>query len=83
MVTPLNLSRHTTGRQSTDIHIGGRLRTRRLEQAIGQDTLAAMTGISLERIEDYELGDLRITPEDLIALTKSLDVGVSFFFRNL
>ena len=81
-VTRFDLRPYASHCQSTDMKIGRRLQMRRLEQDAGQDTLAEVTGISVQTIDNYEQGNLRMTPEHLIALSKSLDVNVSFFFRS-
>ena len=68
---------------SIDLHVGKRLRRRRRLLGLTQQQLAESIGIRFQQIQKYESGANRISASRLWALSKALDVPVSYFFDGL
>jgi transcriptional regulator with XRE-family HTH domain len=66
-----------------DIHVGGRLRLRRLAVGLSQERLAKSIGITFQQIQKYERGTNRIVASRLHDLARVLDVPVGYFFSEL
>ena len=68
---------------AVDRHIGSKLRERRLEIGMSQEALADLLGITFQQIQKYEKGANRVAASRLYAISKALDVSVSYFFDGL
>ena len=66
-----------------DVHVGGRVRLRRLYLGMSLSTLARELGLTFQQIQKYERGLNRISASRLFDLTRALDVPVSFFFDDM
>jgi transcriptional regulator with XRE-family HTH domain len=66
-----------------DIHVGHRLRERRLEAMLGLAALGEVVGVRAQQIQKYENGKDRIASSRLFLLAAALGVPVSFFFAGL
>lgn len=66
-----------------DLHVGMRLRIRRVLLGLDQRTLGAAVGVSLQQIQKYERGLNRISASRLYDLADALDVPIDYFFRDL
>jgi transcriptional regulator with XRE-family HTH domain len=66
-----------------DAHVGTRIRIRRVMLGKSQTDLAVDLGISFQQVQKCERGANRISAGKLHALTKALDVPVSFFFDDM
>jgi len=67
---------------SIDLHVGKRLRRRRL-LGMTQQQLASSVGIRFQQIQKYESGANRITASRLYELSTALSVAVQYFFEGL
>ncbi len=63
-----------------DIHVGSRLRLRRMMLGISQEKLGDRLGLTFQQIQKYEKGTNRIGASRLFTLAQVLDVNVQFFF---
>jgi transcriptional regulator with XRE-family HTH domain len=63
-----------------DVHVGSRLRLRRIELGLSQGALANQLGVSFQAVQKYETGDIRISASRLYAAAQALKVPPSFFF---
>jgi transcriptional regulator with XRE-family HTH domain len=63
-----------------DVHVGARLRMRRLMLDKTQDEIAKALGLTFQQIQKYEKGSNRISASRLQHLCMLLKVPVSFFF---
>jgi len=68
---------------STDLHVGKRLRRRRRLLGLTQQNLASMVGVRFQQIQKYECGANRITSSRLYDLSKALNVSVQYFFDGI
>lgn len=66
-----------------DIHVGARLRLRRVLLGLSQADLGERVGLTFQQIQKYERGANRIGASRLYELTQILDVPVSFFFDGI
>ncbi|OLP55807.1 hypothetical protein BJF92_09260 [Rhizobium rhizosphaerae] len=66
-----------------DIHVGERIRIRRLALRVSQGDLGAEVGVTFQQIQKYELGTNRVSASRLQKLAEVLGVSVSYFFEDL
>jgi len=73
------------GRKSTsvDVHIGGRIRSRRKAIGVSQEQLASSLGIAFQQVQKYEHGANRVSASKLYDVARLLDVPISYFFEGL
>ena len=68
---------------TTDLHVGKRLRRRRRLLGMTQQQLAESIGIRFQQIQKYECGANRVTASRLHELAVALNVPVGYFFEGL
>jgi transcriptional regulator with XRE-family HTH domain len=66
-----------------DVHVGKRIRMRRLLLGMNQETLANALGLTFQQVQKYEGGANRVSASRLSAMADILDVPISFFFGDL
>ena len=66
-----------------DVHVGARVRTRRLLIGMNQETLARALGLTFQQIQKYEGGANRISASRLSQIAEVLDVPIAYFFTGL
>ena len=66
-----------------DIHVGGRVRLRRMLIGMSQEKLGQGIGLTFQKIQKYERDANRIGSSRLFRLSQVLDVPVSFFFDDM
>ncbi len=66
-----------------DIHVGSRVRLRRLLLGLSQDKLGEELGVTFQQVQKYERGANRIGSSRLFRISQVLDVPVGFFFEGL
>jgi len=71
------------GNRQIDLHIGLRLRQRRMALGITQADLAKAVGLTFQQIQKYESGANQIVSSRLYEMATALGVPVSFFFDGL
>jgi len=74
----------TQGRKPNpmDIHVGSRVRLRRMVIGMSQEKLGERMGLTFQQIQKYEKGTNRIGASRLYQLSQILDVPVQFFFED-
>jgi transcriptional regulator with XRE-family HTH domain len=65
-----------------DVHIGGRLRLRRLELEISPAELARVLGLTPEQYEECENGARRLGAELLVRTARLLELPISWFYEG-
>ena len=63
-----------------DIHVGSRVRLRRMMLGMSQEKLGESLGITFQQIQKYEKGTNRIGASRIQHISRVLSVPVSFFF---
>src|SRR5438552_13932696 len=66
-----------------DVHVGGRIRMRRLLLGMNQETFANALGLTLQQVEKYEGGANRVSASRLSAMAEILGVPIPYFFADL
>lgn len=66
-----------------DIHVGQRLRKRRVMLGISQTDLAKHLGITFQQVQKYETGKNRIGASRLYEISLMLETPVTFFFQEI
>jgi transcriptional regulator with XRE-family HTH domain len=67
----------------TDVHVGKRIRLRRLFLGMNQETLAAQLGVTFQQLQKYEGGANRVSASRLADIARILDVPVPHLFADL
>jgi transcriptional regulator with XRE-family HTH domain len=75
--------RTSEGQQRVDIHIGRRLRLRRMLLGLTQVALARSVGVTFQQIQNYERGSTRMGAGRLAEFAAVLGVAPAWFFENL
>lgn len=65
-----------------DLHVGERVRRRRMAIDMSQQTLAVEMGVTFQQLQKYECGENRISAGRLYWLAKALKVPVGHFFEG-
>ena len=66
-----------------NVHVGGRVRERRVDLGISQQRLANEIGVTFQQVQKYERGANRVGSSRLFQLARVLDVPVSYFFEEM
>jgi len=66
-----------------DVHVGSRIRNRRLFLGMNQDSLAKAIGLTFQQVQKYEGGSNRVSASRLKAVAEILAVPVSYFYEGL
>lgn len=65
-----------------DVHVGSRVKLRRMALGISQDTLGKSMGLTFQQIQKYEKGVNRISASKIYELSKELEVPIDYFFEG-
>ena len=71
------------GPEPVDVHVGKRVRERRLSLGMSQAKLGEYLGLTFQQIQKYERGANRISASKLWALSNLFKVSVEWFFDGL
>ncbi len=66
-----------------DVHVGNRVRMRRMLVGMSQEKLGQKLGLTFQQIQKYEKGANRISASRLFQMSQILGVPVQFFFEDL
>jgi transcriptional regulator with XRE-family HTH domain len=66
-----------------DVHVGTRIRTRRLLLGMNQERLAHALGLTFQQVQKYEGGSNRVSASRLAQVAEVLGVPVTYFFSDL
>jgi transcriptional regulator with XRE-family HTH domain len=66
-----------------DVHVGSRVRLRRMLLGMSQEKLGEHLGLTFQQIQKYEKGINRIGASRLFDLSRVLAVPVQFFYEEL
>lgn len=71
------------GPNPVDVHVGQRIRMRRLMVGVTQTQLADELGLTFQQVQKYEKGTNRVSASKLYAICKVLSVPPEYFFEGL
>jgi transcriptional regulator with XRE-family HTH domain len=66
-----------------DVHVGKRIRTRRLLLGMNQETLANALGLTFQQVQKYEFGRNRVSASRLSEIAKVLRVPIAYLFDDM
>ena len=66
-----------------DLHVGARMRQRRVALGMSQTKLGQAVGLTFQQIQKYERGSNRMGSSRLFEFAKVLGVPVTFFFEDM
>lgn len=66
-----------------DIHVGGRIRMRRIMLGMSQQKLGEALGLTFQQVQKYERGTNRVGASRLWDLSNVLDVPIMFFYEDM
>ncbi len=66
-----------------DVHVGNRVRMRRMLIGMSQERLAKELGLTFQQVQKYEKGTNRISASRLYRIAQVLGVPVQYFFEDL
>ena len=66
-----------------DVHVGSRIRIRRLLIGMNQETLAKALGLTFQQVQKYEGGANRVSASRLSQIADVLGVPISYFFSDI
>jgi transcriptional regulator with XRE-family HTH domain len=70
------------GAHPTDIHVGKRVRMRRLMLGMSQTDVADALGVTFQQLQKYEKGANRISASRLQHVAQIFQVPITFFFEG-
>jgi len=70
------------GPKLVDVHVGSRLRLRRVLMKLSQSELGEMLGVTFQQVQKYEKGQNRISASRMFQMGEILGVPVEFFFEG-
>ena len=76
------LADRPAGAHPVDIHVGARLRLRRMFVGMTRAELAVAIGANSQTIFEFERGERRIGAGRLFDIARIFDVQISYFFRD-
>jgi transcriptional regulator with XRE-family HTH domain len=65
-----------------DIHVGARVRLRRMMLGVSQGKLGESLGITFQQVQKYEKGTNRVSASRLQHIARILSVPIPYFFEN-
>lgn len=71
-----------SGPNPVDIHVGAKVKSRRLILGLSQEELAQAIGLTFQQVQKYERGTNRISVSRLVDICKTLKVPVDYFFEG-
>ncbi|MEM9495433.1 MAG: helix-turn-helix transcriptional regulator [Pseudomonadota bacterium] len=71
------------GPHPIDVHVGARVRLRRLMLGMSQDKLGEALGLTFQQVQKYEKGINRIGASRIFKLSETLGVPIQFFYDDL
>ena len=72
----------TSGPHPIDVHVGSRVRLRRLMLGMSQDKLGEALGLTFQQVQKYEKGINRIGASRVFQLSEVLSVPIQFFYDD-
>lgn len=79
---PLEKGLKARGPHPIDVHVGARVKLRRMLLGMSQEALGKALGLTFQQIQKYEKGANRIGASRIFELSKLLDVPIQFFYDD-
>jgi transcriptional regulator with XRE-family HTH domain len=75
-------AKNTRRANPIDVHVGSRVRMRRMLLGMSQEKLGELLGLTFQQVQKYEKGTNRIGASRLFELSKILAVPVQYFYED-
>lgn len=75
--------RQVEGEMEIDIHIGRKIRERRISLGMTQSEFAHRLGITFQQIQKVEKGANRVPAGRLLLIARIMDVPISYFYDGM
>lgn len=72
----------SNGPHPIDVHVGARVKLRRMILGMSQETLGKALGLTFQQIQKYEKGVNRIGASRIFELSNLLDVPIQYFYND-
>ncbi len=79
---PVKTTAKADGPHPIDIHVGARVKLRRMILGMSQETLGKALGLTFQQIQKYEKGVNRIGASRIFELSNLLDVPIQYFYND-
>ena len=66
-----------------DVHVGSRVRLRRLSAGMSEEELSATLGVTVEKMREFESGATRMAAGLLYEVSKQLECPPTVFFEDM
>lgn len=66
-----------------DIHVGSRIRMRRVLLGLSQQSLGKVLGVTFQQVQKYEGGANRVGASRLYRVAQALEVSPQYFFEDM
>lgn len=66
-----------------DVHVGARLKMRRMIAGLSQEKLGEHLGLTFQQVQKYEKGTNRIGASRLLEIARVLETPISYFYEGL
>lgn len=73
----------TKSLQDADVHVGTRIKARRLALGLSQEKLADQIGITFQQVQKYERGVNRVSASRLVQIGGVLGCRMEYFFQGI
>jgi transcriptional regulator with XRE-family HTH domain len=80
---PARYGRGTGVPNPIDVHVGSRIRMRRLLLGMNQEALANALGLTFQQVQKYEGGANRVSASRLKAMAGILGVPIGYFYGDM
>jgi transcriptional regulator with XRE-family HTH domain len=81
-VASMKTASSTKETKAVDLHVGSRVRMRRMMLGMSQEKLGDVLGLTFQQVQKYEKGTNRISASKLHHISQILQVPVPFFFEG-
>lgn len=72
-----------SGPNPVDLHVGHKLRARRILMGMTQQEMAEATNITFQQVQKYETGKNRTSASRLFQFARLLETSIDYFFEGL
>ena len=79
---PIEKEIKTKGPHPIDVHVGARVKLRRMLLGMSQEALGKALGLTFQQIQKYEKGANRIGASRIFEMSKLLDVPIQYFYDD-
>ena len=76
-------SARSSGPHPVDVHVGARIKLKRVFCHMSQEELARAIGVTFQQVQKYESGFNRVSASRLFGISGVLNTPIEFFFQEM